>query len=96
MNSYLKKTKEKLFRIFPFAKDVIIETKKNPLGEFETKIELIAPQHINFIAKKKEANYKKSVDRSYQAILRQIHKNKSRRKRSRHENPPYFPSDEAA
>jgi ribosome-associated translation inhibitor RaiA len=70
---HLKKTFKKIRKVFPRAENINIDVKKLPDGQFNTKLEVKAKRK-NLFASKIDKTYVDSLDRSYQAIKKQIDK----------------------
>ena len=83
----LRKSKEiirkklKLKEKFPQAADVNIKIDKNDQGDFESMIRVHIPPRKRLLAFKTDKSFSGSLDKSYQAIIRQVQKVKSKWKR---------------
>lgn len=73
----IEQTKENIERVFPRSNEVKIESYKDKQNFFQTKIEVLSSQGT-LIAHKEDESFKKSLDKSYKAIVRQIHKIKTK------------------
>ncbi len=74
-------TCDNIRRIFPESKYVEIKVNKDQ-GKYESLIMVKAPKK-RLLAKKSAKNYKASIDKSYEAIVRQIHKVKAKEDKKR-------------
>ena len=81
----IEKTKKHIKRILPKSQAVDIDIKRNQTGNFVSKIHVKTPQKVMH-AQKTDPSFMGSLDKSYQAIVRQIHKYKTKKQR-RHSEP---------
>lgn len=72
------KIKKHIQKVFPHANRVDVKVSKLPSGKFKSFIRVLAPQKKELIAQKTDKNIKKSLEKSYTAIIRQIHRIKTR------------------
>ena len=71
--------KEHIKRIFPRATKVVIDWRKKPDHKIEAKIEVNIPRN-KIIAVKSDENLKKALDKTSEAVLRQLKKAKNKNK----------------
>jgi ribosome-associated translation inhibitor RaiA len=81
MTKVIQETKEHIKRIFPQAKDVEVRVKKDA-GKFVSKIHLRTSSCI-LHAMKADPNFRRSLSKTYHAILSQVQRFKDRRKKRR-------------
>lgn len=77
MSEVILETKEHIKRVFPRTDDIGIKIDRDADGGFITKIHVKAKKQI-FHAVKKDSNFKRSLRKSYQAIIHQIQKMKTK------------------
>lgn len=70
---YLRKTFKKIRKIYPKANNIDINVKTLPDGTFSTNLE-VKTSNKNLFASKIDNSYVKSVEKSYDAIVKQIEK----------------------
>lgn len=80
MTKVIQDTKEHIRRIFPQSKDVDIRVSRDADGKFISKIHLRTSSRI-LHAMKSDPNFRKSLNKTFHAILSQIHRIKDRRKK---------------
>ncbi len=80
--SEIYKVKCHILNSFPHAYRVDVKVEKGKKGLFKSLIRVKAPQKKEFLAIKTDENPKKSLEKSHLAIIKQIHKTKTRWKRS--------------
>lgn len=90
-NCDIYKIKNHIKRIFPHVNKVDVKVNKLSNGEFKSLIRVIAPRGKELIAQKKDENVKRCLERSHLAIIKQIHKIKTKweRTESRSRVPDY-------
>ncbi len=86
MTKVIQETKEHLKRIFPQSKDVEISVKRDVDGKFVSKIHVRTTSRI-LHAMKSDPNFRKSLNRTFHAILSQVQKIRDRRKKNLHKVP---------
>lgn len=77
-NNDIYKIKNHIKRVFPHANKVDVKVDKLPNGEFKSFIRVVAPRKKELIAQKKDGDVKRCLERSHLAIIRQIHKIKTK------------------
>ncbi|MEC7276409.1 MAG: hypothetical protein VXV96_08820 [Bdellovibrionota bacterium] len=77
-NRDIFKVKIHIQRIFPHANKVDVKIDKLPSGEFKSFIRVLAPQKKELIAQKRDEDIKKCLEKSQHAIIRQIHRIKTK------------------
>jgi ribosome-associated translation inhibitor RaiA len=77
----IERVKEHISRIFPHANSVDVKVDKVPKKGFRSLIEVRAPQKKRLVALKTDRDIKKSLEKSHLAIVRQIHKLKTKWRR---------------
>lgn len=82
-NSDIYKIKNHIKRVFPHASKVDVKVDKLPNGEFKSFIRVVAPRKKELIVQKKDEDVKRCLERSHLAIIRQIHKIKTKLDRVR-------------
>ena len=80
--SEIYKVKNHILNSFPHAYRVDVKVQKGKKGLFKSLIRVKAPQKKELVAIKTDENPKKSLEKSHLAIIKQIHKTKTRWKRS--------------
>lgn len=73
------KLKKQIQRIDPKADKVEVKIDKSDQQSFETLIKVHIPPHKNLIAIKRDKSLKLSIEKSKQAIIKQVQKVKSKR-----------------
>ena len=73
------KIKNQIFNKLPYAKDVDIRIDRTEGGGYESHIKLHIPPKKHLLATKKDESLKQALEKSKQAILRQIDKVKMKR-----------------
>lgn len=86
-NKDIFKVKSHIQRIFPHANKVDVKIDKLPSGEFKSFIRVLAPQKKELIAQKKDEDIKKCLEKSHLAIIRQIHRIKTKWNRTSSQMP---------
>lgn len=81
MTKVIQETKEHIKRIFPRAKDVEVRVKKDA-GRFVSKIHIRTTSRI-LHAMKTDPNFRKSLEKSFHAIVSQVQRLKDRQKKKR-------------
>ena len=76
----IDETKEHIHRLFPNATNIDVKIKKDELGHFQSQIMVRVPNHKELVAHKKDPLLKKSLDKTFQAIVSQISKIKNKSK----------------
>lgn len=79
MTKVIQETKEHIKRIFPQTKDLDIKVQRDADGNFVSKIHLRTTSRI-LHAMKTDPNFRKSLNKTFHAILSQVKKVKARRK----------------
>ena len=77
-NRDILKVKSHIQKIFPHANKVDVKIDKLPSGEFKSFIRVLAPQRKELIAQKRDEDIKKCLEKSHLAIIRQIHRIKTK------------------
>lgn len=77
------KVKNQIYKIAPYANDVDIKIDKTDNGKFESLIRVHIPPKKNLIAVKKDKCLKVSLEKSRQAIIKQVKKVNERKKTKR-------------
>lgn len=77
-NRDIFKVKSHIQRVFPHANKVDVKIDKLPSGEFKSFIRVLAPQKKELIAQKRDEDIKKCLEKSHLAIIRQIHRIKTK------------------
>ena len=77
-NRDIFKVKNHIQRIFPHANKVDVKIHQLPSGEFKSFIRVLAPQKKELIAQKRGQDIKKCLEKSQHAIIRQIHRIKTK------------------
>jgi len=77
------KIKNQILKIVPTAKDIDVKIDKVDPSSFETLIKVYIPPQKKLVALKKDKSLKLSIEKSRQAILRQIQKIKTKRERNK-------------
>ena len=72
------KVKKQIYKVFPHAKDVNIKVRKIPDKGYKSFIQVTLPTKKRLIALKRGYSPKLSLERSYKAIVRQVHKVKNK------------------
>jgi len=72
------RVKKHLFKMFPHAKKIDVIVRKTPNNEYESKILVLTPKNKIFFAVKKDNSTQRALNKSYAAIIRQIHKVKTK------------------
>jgi ribosome-associated translation inhibitor RaiA len=83
MNALISETKDHIKKLIPRSKDVEIKVDRDEKGNFISKIHVRAKKKI-FHAAKKDTCLSRSLDKSYHAILHQVHRMKDRMKKARY------------
>ncbi|MCB9092468.1 MAG: HPF/RaiA family ribosome-associated protein [Halobacteriovoraceae bacterium] len=92
--SLIEQTRSHIEKIYPWARDVSITVDEDGHGVFNAKI-IVTSNRGDLIAKKHDSNFQKSLDKSYHAIVRQIHKIKAKNDRRKHpDHHHYYEEDE--
>ncbi len=78
----ITRVKNHILSSFPHAKKVDVKVLRGKKGLFKSRIRVIAPQKKEMIAIKTDENPKKCLEKSHLAIIKQIHKTKTRWKMS--------------
>lgn len=86
MTKVIQETKEHLKRIFPQTKDVDIRVKRDRDGKFVSKIHVRTTSRI-LHAMKSDPNFRRSLDKTFHAIIHQVEKIRDRRKKHLHKQP---------
>lgn len=74
----IDRIKEHINEVFPQAKYVEIKVDELPKVGFRSKIRISAPNRKKIIALKTDKDIRKCLDKSHSAVVRQIHKEKSK------------------
>jgi ribosome-associated translation inhibitor RaiA len=74
-----QKLKRKIHRTIPNAGEVELKVDKNQSDQYETHVSVRIPPRQTLIASKKDKSLKVSLEKTKQAILRQLQKLKTRR-----------------
>lgn len=82
MSKLVEQVKENIRRMDPNIQSVKVKVERSPEGEFVSKFH-VHSRHGVLHAVKKAASYRKSVDRSFHAIIKQIQKIKAKRLKRR-------------
>ncbi len=77
-NKDIYRVKSHIYKIFPHANKVDVRVNKLPNGEFKSFIRVLAPQKKELVALKRDKNIKKCLEKSHLAIIRQIHRIKTK------------------
>lgn len=80
MTKVIQETKEHIKRIFPQTRDVDIRVKRDVDGKFVSKIHLRTTSRI-LHAMKTDPNFRKSLNKTFHAIMTQIRRIKEQRKK---------------
>jgi hypothetical protein len=83
-NKDIFKIKNHIHRVSPHASKVDVKIDKLPSGEFKSFIRVLAPRKKELIAQKKDQDLKKCLEKSHFAIIRQIHRIKTKWDRTSH------------
>lgn len=76
MRNVFETTREHIKRIFPGTEDVEIKVRKDPQGNFISRIHVRGKKGV-LHAQKSADNLRKSLDRSYLAIRKQVERLRS-------------------
>ena len=80
MTKVIEDTKEHIKRIFPQTKDVEVKVSRDVDGKFVSKIHLRTTSRI-LHAMKADPNFRKSLNKTFHAIMNQIQKIKEQRRK---------------
>lgn len=75
--------KNHILKLVPYAKDIDIKIDKSETGDYESLIRVHVPPRKKFIAVKRSESLKVSLEKSRQAILRQVKKLKEKKQSKR-------------
>jgi len=84
MTKVIQETKEHIKRIFPETRDIDVKVQRDARGKFISTIHLRTTSRI-LHAMKTDPNFRKSLSKTYHAILSQVHRIKDKRKKKLHE-----------
>jgi len=72
--------------MFPHANEVDVKVHKLSNGEFRSSIKVFVPKKKVLIAQKRDEDVKKCLEKSHLAIVRQVHRIKTKwgRRKNRH------------
>lgn len=79
----VSKIKSKIAKVLPNVNDVAIHIDKSEDGLYESFIKVYVPKKKELVASKRAPTIKKCLEKSHQAITRQIHRVKGKRYRNR-------------
>ncbi len=82
----IARVKNNIYRMFPHANDVTVKIDEVG-GKYESLIKVHIPPKKNLIAFKADNSFKGSLEKSYHAMVRQIHKVKTRYGRAKLRDP---------
>ncbi len=77
-NEHINKMKDHIYRIFPHAKHIDVRVDQTPEKKFKTFVRVSVPQRTDLIALKTDQDLRKSLEKSQNAIMRQIRKIKAK------------------
>ncbi len=77
------KIKNQIYKVAPYANDVDVKIDKTDNGKFESLIRVHIPPKKSLIAVKKDKCLKVSLEKSRQAIIKQVKKVKEKKKSKR-------------
>lgn len=77
------KIKEKITKVLPNVDEVDIKVNKNEQGAYQSFIKVHIPKRKQLVACKRADNIKRCLEKSHQAISRQIHKAKMKSHRNK-------------
>ncbi len=83
----IERVKEHISKMFPHANSVDVKVEEVPKKGFRSLIKVKAPQKKRLIALKTDKDIKKSLEKSHLAIVRQIHKVKTKWRREGQRRP---------
>ena len=72
------RVKRHINKVFPHANDVDIKVQKLPKEGFKSLIRIKAPKKKTIIAVKIDSDIERSLEKSHQAVVKQIHKLKTK------------------
>ncbi len=75
------KIREQILKMAPYANEVDIKVDEDKDGEYESTIKVHIPPKKSLIAIKKDECFRSSLEKSRQAILKQVKKIKEKRKK---------------
>ncbi len=84
------KVKNHIKRVFPQANRIDVKISELPTGEFKSFIRVHTSSRKELIARKKDESFKKSLEKSHLAIIRQIHKVRTKWNRYKNDGMPEF------
>jgi ribosome-associated translation inhibitor RaiA len=86
------KVKKQLRNMIPGIEKIYISTDKDEQGHFESIIRIPMVGKADLMAFKKGATFNESLSKAHQAIIRQFHKIKTKRQRTKYREPYYLQS----
>ena len=86
----INKVQNHIYRVFPHAKNVEIKVKKLSDGNYKSLIKVHVPRKKTLFAQKIDEEFSKSLEKSHLAIIRQVHKLKSRWDKTRYRKEDYL------
>jgi hypothetical protein len=77
-NEEIQRVKEHISEVFPHTNRIDVRVDEIPKKGFRSLIKVTAPKKRNIIALKVDKSIKKSLEKSHQAVVKQLHKAKQR------------------
>jgi ribosome-associated translation inhibitor RaiA len=77
-NNHISKIKKQLWEVFPHAKKIEVKLRKTRYNVYESKVMVLTPKTKSLIAIKRDSYAQRALDKAYGAIIRQVHKIKTR------------------
>jgi ribosome-associated translation inhibitor RaiA len=86
------KVKKHLRNMIPYVEKIDISTDRDECGSYETMIRIPIAGKSDLFAFKRGASFYESLSKAHQAIIRQVHKIKTKKEKIKHVNTHFLQS----